>query len=58
MDTNKVECPLLEDEIEEYSCYLICEAAEGNIPTNEMPGRQSYEKESGICKKCKYHIVE
>ena len=44
-------CPLTKNEIDEYSCYLICEAAEGNIPDNEMPGIKEFDIESEICKR-------
>ena len=51
-------CPLTDTEINEYTCYLICEAAEGNIPSNEMPCINSFEEERNICMKCKYHSIE
>ena len=51
-------CPLTKNEIDEYSCYLICEAAEGNIPNNEMPGIKEFDIESEICKRCKYHNID
>ena len=58
MDINNILCPLTGKEIDEYSCYLICDAAEGNIPNNEMPSIKEFEIESKICKKCKYHDID
>lgn len=58
MDTKTIRCPLTETNIGEYDCYLISEAAEGNIPENEMPCVQSYDIERAICLKCKFHNVD
>ena len=58
MAIKNIKCPLISDNIDEYSCYLISEAAEGNIPETEMPCIQSYEIEKEICLKCKFHNVD
>ncbi|MBQ2669360.1 MAG: hypothetical protein IJG06_01120 [Clostridia bacterium] len=58
MDIKAVHCPLTDTEIDNYQCYLYCEAAEGNIPENEMPLFKSFEEESKICNKCKYHSID
>ncbi len=58
MDTEKIMCPLTESMIDEYECYLICEAAEGMIPANEMPGKQDFTIESKICSNCSNHKVD
>lgn len=55
MDTRNIMCPLTESNIDEYTCYLICEAAEGMLPENEMPGRQGFETERKICLDCPNH---
>ena len=58
MDIKNIMCPLTETKIDEYACYLICEAAEGNIPENEMPGRQEFKREQEICLKSQHHDVD
>ena len=58
MDTRDIRCPLTKEYIDEYSCYLICEAAEGMVPENEMPGIKKYEEEKEICIKCRYHNTD
>lgn len=58
MATKKYICPLTDLPIDEYECYLVSEAAEGMIPSNEMPGKQDFEIESKICLKCSKHSVE
>lgn len=57
-NTKKVNCPLLETDIDGYECYLICEAAEGNISRDEMPCIQDYNVEREICLNCKFHVLE
>ena len=58
MDIKVVYCPLINTRIDDYQCYLYCEAAEGNIPENEMPLLKSFEEESSICIGCKYHSID
>lgn len=58
MDIKKVQCPLTQSLINEYECYLIAEAAEGNIPKTEMPGINEYEIEKKICIKCIFHNID
>lgn len=58
MGTNLILCPLTNTKIDEYACYLICEASEGNIPRDEMPCLNSFEQESKVCKNCKYHNID
>ena len=55
---NNILCPLSNTHIDEYSCYLICEAAEGMLPKSEMVGIKPFEEERDICIKCKYHNVD
>lgn len=57
-NAKKVKCPLIETDIDGYECYLICEAAEGNISQDEMPCIQNYEVEREICLKCQFHGLE
>lgn len=57
-NTKIVKCPLTETDIDGYECYLICEAAEGNISQDEMPCMQDYDIEREICLKCKFHGLE
>ena len=58
MSGNMVLCPLTNTEIEEYDCYLICEATEGNIPQNEAPCINSVEEESRVCRECEYYNID
>lgn len=58
MDIKNIFCPLTKSKIDEYSCYLISEAAEGNIPENEMPGKQDFKKEQEICMNCSHHDID
>lgn len=58
MDTKEILCPLTNTLIDEYACYLICETAEGNMPENEMPCIKSFEEESKVCNRCKYHDTD
>jgi hypothetical protein len=58
MGTNMILCPLTNTKIAEYDCYLICEAAEGNIPENEMPCINNFEQERKVCIECKYHNID
>lgn len=58
MDTKSILCPLTQKNISEYDCYIISEAAEGNVPENEMPCIQSYDIEKEICLKCKFHNID
>lgn len=58
MDTNYIFCPITNSKIDEYSCYLICEAVEGNIPQSEMPNIKKYDEERKICQNCKYHSID
>ena len=53
-----VRCPLTKTSINEYACYLISEAAEGNIPRNEMPCKQQYDIEKEICLNCKFNDID
>ena len=56
--SKNIRCPLSNSYIDEYSCYLICEAAEGMLPKSEMVGIKPFEQERDICINCKYHNVE
>ncbi len=57
-NTSMVTCPLTDTDIDRYECYLISEAAEGNISIDEMPCAMDYDSAREICLNCAFHHLE
>ena len=58
MNVNNIFCPLTNTEIDDYQCYLYCEAVEGNIPENELPQNYDRDKDRKICTACQHHSID